>query len=183
MKKIILLLVLLLSIQSQSQTYVKVNALTTLLTIPNVGIETSIGKKSTFQVDVLASFWKSINNLPAQFVTITPEYRYHFNEKYDGFYAGVNVGGSIYKVSKGIHRQLDQYEKGVGYMIGATIGYQKEISKKVLIELFLGGGTHQGFYKGYNIDTGERYDMAKKYNKSGEWLPYRGGVMISYRIN
>jgi hypothetical protein len=48
MKKIILLLVLLLSIQSQSQTYVKVNALTTLLTIPNVGIETSIGKNLLF---------------------------------------------------------------------------------------------------------------------------------------
>jgi hypothetical protein len=31
-----------------SQTYVKVNALTTLLTIPNVGIETSIGKNQLF---------------------------------------------------------------------------------------------------------------------------------------
>jgi hypothetical protein len=95
----------------------------------------------------------------------------------------VHVGGSIYKVSKGVHRPENQYEKGVGYMIGATIGYQKEISDKILIELFLGGGTHQGFYKGYNISTGERYDTAEKYNKSGEWLPYRGGVMISYRID
>jgi hypothetical protein len=43
-----------ISIQSQPDVC-KVNALTTLLTIPNVGIETSIGKKSTFQVDVLAS--------------------------------------------------------------------------------------------------------------------------------
>jgi hypothetical protein len=183
MKKLFLLLVLLLSIQSQSQTYVKVNALTTLIAVPNVGIETSIGKKSTFQVDVLASFWKSINSLPSQFVTVTPEYRYHFNEKFNGFYTGVHVGGSIYKVSKGFHRQLNEYEKGVGYMIGATIGYQKEISKKILLEIFLGGGSHQGFYKGYNINTEERYDKAIKYNKSGEWLPYRGGVMISYRIN
>jgi hypothetical protein len=37
----------------QSQSHVCVNALTTLLTIPNVGIETSIGKKSTFQLDIL----------------------------------------------------------------------------------------------------------------------------------
>jgi hypothetical protein len=183
MKKLIFLLVFLVTIQSQSQTYIKVNALTALVAVPNVGIETSIGKKATLQVDVLASFWKSINSLPAQFVTITPEYRYHFNEKFNGFYTGVHVGGSIYKVSKGVHRPENQYEKGVGYMIGATIGYQKEISDKILIELFLGGGTHQGFYKGYNISTGERYDTAEKYNKSGEWLPYRGGVMISYRID
>jgi hypothetical protein len=49
MKKIILLLVLLLSIQSQSQTYVKVNANNHFVDHSNVGIETSIGKKSTFR--------------------------------------------------------------------------------------------------------------------------------------
>jgi hypothetical protein len=83
-----LLLVLLLSIQSQSQTYVKVNALTTLLTIPNVGIETSIGKKSTFQLDILGSPWKSINGKPQQFYVVIPEYRYHFNENTMAFMLG-----------------------------------------------------------------------------------------------
>jgi hypothetical protein len=42
-----------------AQTYIKANALT-ILTLPNIGIETSIGEKSTLQVDVLASFWKSV---------------------------------------------------------------------------------------------------------------------------
>jgi hypothetical protein len=55
-EKIILLLVLLLSIQSQSQTYVKVNA-NHFVDHSNVGIETSIGKKSTFQLDILGSPW------------------------------------------------------------------------------------------------------------------------------
>jgi hypothetical protein len=52
-----------------------------------------------------------------------------------------------------------------------------------MLEFFLGGGSHQGFYKGYYLSTGERYDSAEGYNKSGEWIPYRGGVMVSYRIN
>jgi hypothetical protein len=32
----------------------------------------------------------------------------------------------------------------------------------------LGGGFSQGFYKGYYISSGERYDVAKDYNKSVE---------------
>ena len=52
-----------------------------------------------------------------------------------------------------------------------------------MLDCFLGGGWHQGFYKGYLLSTGERYEHAENYNKSGEWLPYRGGVMVSYKLN
>jgi hypothetical protein len=54
-----------------------------------------------------------------------------------------------------------------------------------MLDFFLGGGTHQGFYHSYYIETGERFpfDHAVGRNKSGEWLPYRGGIMISYRLN
>jgi hypothetical protein len=72
MRKLFIFAFLLFSIYSQSQTYVKVNAFTTLMTIPNVGIETSIGKKSTFQFDALASFWSSIEGVPREFYTFTP---------------------------------------------------------------------------------------------------------------
>jgi len=105
MKKLLLFTVLLFSICSQSQTYVKVNALTTLLTIPNVGIETSIGKKSTFQFDVLASFWKSIQGKPAQFYIFIPEYRYHFHEKHNGFYVGGHIGATIFNFQKSFWRR------------------------------------------------------------------------------
>lgn len=77
----------------------------------------------------------------------------------------------------------DKYEKGFGYFIGATIGYQVKINVKFMLDCFLGGGSHQGFYKGYYIGTTERYEKAKNYNKSGEWLPYRSGVMVSYKLN
>jgi hypothetical protein len=53
---------------------------------------------------------------------------------------------------------------------------------KIYVDCFLGGGWHQGYYKGYYI-VGERYETVRNYNKSGEWLPYRGGVMVSYKLN
>jgi hypothetical protein len=183
MKKNIFLLIILFSIQSQSQTYIKVNALTTLLAIPNIGIETSIGKKSTFQFDILASPWKSINGKPKQFYTFIPEYRYHFHEKNNGFYVGAHIGATKFNFQKWNYLNTDKYEKGFGYLMGATIGYQTKINDKFMLDVFLGGGNQQAFYKGYLLSTGERYETAENYNKSGEWLPYRGGVMVSYKLN
>ncbi len=183
MKKILLFSILFFSLQIQAQTYIKVNALTTIFTIPNIGIETSIGKKSTFQFDILASMWKSINGKPAQFYTFIPEYRYHFKENYDGFYVGANIGATIFNFQKWNYLNTERYEKGFGYLLGASVGYQKKINDRFMLDCFVGGGHSQGFYKGYNIGTNTRYETAVHYNKSGEWIPYRGGVMVSYRLN
>lgn len=183
MKKIFIFAFLIISIHSHSQTYVKANALSTMLTIPNIGIETSIGKKSTFQFDITASFWKSIQGKPAEFYIFIPEYRYHFHEKHNGFYVGGHIGATIFNFQKWNYLNSTMYEKGFGYLLGATIGYQTKINDKFMLDCFLGGGSNQGFYKGYYIGTDNRYEQAKDYNKSGEWIPYRGGVMVSYRIN
>jgi len=180
--KLFSILLILYSIHLHSQTYVKVNTLTTLLTIPNVGFETRIGKKSTFQFDITALFWKSIDGKPSQFYIFIPEYRYHFNENHHGFYVGVHAGFTLFNFQKWNYLNTNLYEKGLGYVMGVTIGYQKKIKNRFLLDFFLGGGNSQGFYKGYIIGTDERNDSAKNYNKSGEWLPYRGGVMLSYRI-
>lgn len=183
MKKILLLSLLFLSFFLQGQTYAKINALTTLFTIPNVGIETSLGKKSTFQVDATASFWKSLNGKPMEFHMFTLEYRYHFRENYDGFYVGGNVGETFFNFQKWNYLNTDKAELGTGYVMGVTLGYQKKINDRFMLDCFFGFGNHQGFYHGYYISTGERYDDAVNYNKSGEWIPYKGGVMVSYRLN
>ena len=52
-----------------------------------------------------------------------------------------------------------------------------------MLDFFVGGGWHEGFYHGYyNDGTPGRYDKAEHWNISGDWLPYRGGIMISYRL-
>ncbi|WP_310557859.1 DUF3575 domain-containing protein [Flavobacterium sp.] len=185
MKKLFIFSLLLISFFSQSQTYIKGNAVTALALVPNIGIETSIGKKSTFQFDIVASFWSSINGRPFEFYMFTPEYRYHFREKYNGFYAGANAGFDAYNITKWNYYAARIHQIGVGYRIGATIGYEKKLNDRFMLDFFLGGGTHQGFYHSYYIETGERFgpDKAVGRNKSGEWIPYRGGIMISYRLN
>lgn len=185
MKKIFLLALIFFSIQSQSQTFIKFNGATALFAIPNVGVETSIGEKTTFSVDVMASFWKSFNgHSPMEFYTLTPEIRYHFKEKYNGFYIGGHVGPDIYRIQKWTYWESNYYEHGFGYRLGATVGYNIKLSDKFLLDVFVGGGWHQGFYHGYyNDGTPGRYEKAENWNKSGEWLPYRGGVMLSYKLN
>lgn len=184
MKKLFLFSFLLISICSQSQTYIKGNAVTALALVPNVGIETSIGEKTTFQVDAMASFWKSFGKQRMEFYILNAEIRYHLNKKYNGFYVGGNTGVDRYKIQKWNYWDTNLYEDGFGYRFGATIGYEKKINDRFMLDFFIGGGWHQGFYHGYYTDgTPGRYETAENWNKSGEWLPYRGGVMISYRLN
>ncbi|MFB9080902.1 DUF3575 domain-containing protein [Flavobacterium procerum] len=185
MKKIPALIALLFCLHAQSQTYVKFNGITALVAVPNIGIETSIGEKTTFSFDVMASFWESFNgNHPMKFITVTPEVRYHFKEKYNGFYAGGHIGADKYELQKWNYWNSNHYEDGFGYRIGATIGYNLKVSDKWLLDFFVGGGWHQGFYHGkYNDGTPGRYEKTVNWNKSGEWLPYRGGIMLSYKLN
>jgi hypothetical protein len=60
--------------------------------------------------------------------------------------------------------------------------YQKKINDRFMLDCFRWRKSTR-IYHGYYISTGERYETAKNWNKSGEWLPYRGGVMVSYRLN
>lgn len=168
---------------SNSQTYLKFNGVTAFALIPNIGIETTLKNHFSFQADVSASFWKSINGGPLEFVIITPELRYHINSNNQGFYFGGHIAGSTFKLQKWNYAETQYYQKGYNYMIGATIGYQTRISKKFLIDIFAGGGNQQAFYKGYYLNTEGRYEKAHDFNKSGEWLPYRGGIMFCYTIN
>ncbi|APT23585.1 hypothetical protein BZL53_10865 [Flavobacterium columnare] len=168
-------------INTYSQTSVKGN-ITTILGIPQVGVETTIGKKLTFQADLMASLWESVNNAPQKFVILIPEVRYHFNTLEKGFYLGGHVGGSSYKMQKWNYLNSGRYQEGYSLLFGMTVGFKVPINESFSIDLFMGGGSQQGFYKGYYLETGERYETADNFNKSGEWLPYRGGVMICYKL-
>jgi hypothetical protein len=185
MKKTILIIALIFVHTLQSQTFIKFNAVTAVVLVPNIGVETSIGKKTTFSFDVMASFWNSFDGKkPMKFYTFTPEVRYHFKEKYNGFYAGGHAGFDTYELQKWGYWDSNMYETGMGYRIGATIGYNKKLSEKFLLDIFIRGGWHHGFYEGhFNDGTPGSYETITNWDKSGEWLPYGGGVMLSYKLN
>lgn len=180
MKKIFFI-ILFFTLNVFSQTNLKGN-ITTIVGLPHFGFETTLNKKLTFQVDAIGSLWKSFNHAPQQFVVVTPELRYHFNTLEKGFYIGAHIAGSKYKMQKWNYINTDFYQVGYSVLYGTTIGFKVPINEHFAIDIFAGGGHQSGFYNGYKISTGERYETAKKYNKSGEFLPYRGGVMVVYKF-
>ena len=207
MKKIILLFAISLSFLSTAQNqdsenskkiYIKANALFLPIGILNAGVEYQLKEKVTVQADVFISPWKSFMGKYAQVYMIGFDGRYYFDEAFKHWYIGANISGarfimqkwtywqdtlSQYSPESPIYRMSDLYQDGYSVILGVTVGYQFELSEKFNMDVFIGGGSMQSFYKGYHKELGIRYDDdGRKWNKSGEWVPYRGGVMISYKL-
>ncbi|MDM1555683.1 DUF3575 domain-containing protein [Chryseobacterium indologenes] len=183
--------------QSEEKSlYVKGNALFLPIGIFNLGIEKQISPKYTLQGDVFISPWKSFAGHELQFYSVSAEGRYYFKEAFKHWYIGANISVAAYKAAKWNYWNNDitqkddgeyimnsnLYQKGYSVMLGITGGYQFQLSERWNLDLYATIGTAQSFYKGYDRTTGRRYDVAEKFNKSGEIMPYRGGVMISYKF-
>ena len=181
-------LLLLLSLwyqKIQAQTELKFNAASALILIPNVGIEVPISNRFSFQLDVSGSFWDSFDGKPLQFTQAFGEVRYYGKDGIEGFFFGGNVGFGMFNLTK-YGYDADTYQSGRNYYIGASIGYKKSLSDRWALELFVGGGTSQATYRAYSQETRMRVDIPldedRNFNKSGEWIPYRGGLMLVYRL-
>ncbi|MGG7551224.1 DUF3575 domain-containing protein [Chryseobacterium arthrosphaerae] len=175
--------------------YIKGNALFIPIGILNAGIEKQISPKYTLQGDVFISPWKSFAGHRLQMYSLSLEGRYYFKEAFKHWYVGANIGVSAYNLQKWnywsgtfvtdsgeVLNSANLYQKGYSVMIGVTGGYQFQLSDRLNLDIYATIGSSQGFYKGYDQSTGKRYDSAEKFNKSGEIIPYRGGIMISYKL-
>lgn len=127
------------------------------------------------------------------------EGRYYFKEAFKHWYIGANISTARYIIQKWnywgkgpyqftpespIYIVSDLYQDGFAVMLGATVGYQFQLNDRWNMDLFFGGGNVQSFYKGFHKKLGIRYDtdLTRNYNRSGEWVPYRGGIMIAYKL-
>jgi hypothetical protein len=176
--------------------YVKGNALFLPIGVLNAGLEYQLSKKYTLQGDVFISPWKSFAGHEFQYYSVSLEGRYYFDEAFKHWYVGTNLSAASFVLQKWNYwgdgtytndrnekfKKSNLYQKGLSLIVGITAGYQFQLSENWNLDVYGTVGTSQDFYKGYDRTTGKRYDMANKYNKSGEVLPYRGGVMISYKI-
>lgn len=181
---------------SENGIRLKANALFLPIGIVNVAGEFQVSKKVTLQGDLFISPWKSFVGHELQYYSASFEGRYYFKEAFNGFYLGVNVGASLYNFQKWnywpdepyindnneVFIKSNLYQKGYSILVGGTAGYQFKLSDKWFMDIYGTLGTSQDFYKGYERGTGKRYDTATGYNKSGEILPYRGGIMITYKL-
>ncbi|MGA9213066.1 DUF3575 domain-containing protein [Kaistella sp.] len=192
MKKIAIAFAIIFSFLSNAQNqestatksiYIKGNALLLPIGMLNAGVEYQLKEKVTLQADVFVSPWKSFMGNHAQVYMGTVEARYYFKEAFSKFYVGLNLGSAVFDIQKWNYFNTDNYQRGFTILGGATVGYQFKIKENWNIDLYLGGGNSQGFYRGYLKKSGARYDDdGRRWDKSGEWIPYKGGVMISYKL-
>jgi len=186
----------------KNETYIKANALFLPVGMLNVGVEHGFTEHITGQADVFVSPWKSFAGHQAQFGIGTVEGRYYFDEAFKHFYLGASVGIGIFKIQKWNYwnsdfyttkegellpyRSNELYQKGFSYIFGLTTGYQFQLAERWNMDIFLGIGSQQGFYKGYVEGLPEtqenRYDRVENWDKSGEIIPFKGGIMISYKL-
>jgi len=196
---ITLLSAAMLTAQEQEQKkglYIKGNAFLASIGLMNIGLEKQLTPKITMQGDVLVSPWKSFAGHEFQYYSLSLEGRYYFNEAFSHWYVGANIGASSFVLQKWnywknvsytndkneVFVKSNLYQKGFSFLVGVTGGYQFKVSDRWNIDVYATIGSSTDFYKGYDRTTGQRYESAKKFNKSGEILPYRGGVMISYKL-
>ena len=178
------------------QLEAKANVLTSLGLIPNVGIETQTGEKNSIQLDVLASFWNKLENskTPLHINQTFLEYRFYKRNDLSGLFIGPHIGYGMFTLKKpsfaviydtygGGSYDNDTYQSGRVAFYGLTFGYKKRLSQRISLEAFIGAGYSMANYKAYQEDN--RVDIRdnwRTFNRSGEFVAYRGGVMLNYNF-
>lgn len=185
MKRILTVLLCAMSLSVSAQTYIKTNALYWVALLPNAQVETKLGTHFTLQGEVNASLW-TINGRPMMGSQFIVGGRWYPCQAFKGFYAGADLGFDIYKVSKWDHwntpNGAKEIQRGIGYYVGATVGYQMSIAKRWNMDFFVGGGWHLGKYWGESVMPDGSSTMYVPWNSSGEWIPYKIGVTFGYRL-
>lgn len=186
----------------KAQYQLKSNALFLPVGILNVAVEKPVGNKKTLQGEILISPWKSFAGIHLLVGMLTVDGRYYFKNVQKGWYMGPYFSAAAFNLQKwnymkatpdywapttynddGTIKKSEKYQKGYTFILGAVTGYKLPLNEKWGMEFYIGVGNSQGIYKGYYKDTDERYDIwVKKWNKSGEWLISRGGIMITYAL-
>lgn len=143
------LVVLATSISALSQNVaLKTNALYWATTTPNLGIEASVGKKSTLQLFYGLNPWKQSggDQSSLRHWLVMPEYRYWFCESFNGWFIGAHLMGGQFNVSSvelpfGMFPELKDH-RYEGWFAGGGIsaGYQWMISKHWNFEASVGLG-------------------------------------------
>ena len=186
----------LLALNLYPQLEAKANVLTSLGLIPNVGIEVQTGEKNSLQLDVLASFWNKLNNTktPLHINQTFLEYRFYKKNNLSGLFVGPHIGYGMFTLKKpdfaiiydfyeSSEYDNNTYHSGRVAFYGITFGFKKRLNKRLSIEAFIGGGYSMANYKLYREDIRiDERDNWRTFNRSGEIIAYRGGLMITYNF-
>ena len=194
----ILIAALICSISSATgQIYAKINALYALVGVANPQVEAVVAPHSTMVMDLTLSPWKSVNSRHLLFGMMNWEYRYYIKGATNGFYAAANLGGVGFNINKPILFRDGKllgfntnYGKGFGFIVGLCAGYQYHFAERWSVDAYVGFGYMHSWYNSYQPDGTiemhphghEHYEKPDPFNISAEYMPFKAGVSIGYRI-
>lgn len=180
----------------------KINALFAPVGMLNAAVEIPVSSKWSVQGETFISPWKSFTGRHLQIYMGTVEARYYFSENHEKWFVGGYFSMALFDLQKwnywnekhvfdedkepvfnedGTPRITTLYQRGFNVMAGLDFGYKYRFNSHWGLEAFLGIANSQGFYHGYFQDDHTRYEHAKEWNKSGEFIPTRGGLMLVYQ--
>ncbi len=167
---------------------VKLNVLGAAATVFNPSLELGVGKQQAVTADYIASFAEeNFLNSGAPFLTsvFMCGYRYYFKEGANsGFFGSADVGLMFYRMSKDaiplIHQDHGDgvYDVGYGYLLGCTLGYKYNISKRFTAEASISGGYQNSRHELYTPDGVRDYD----FNTTAEWSLFKAAINLGYKI-
>lgn len=190
--KVVILSLISLFVMSVSYAQVadvKVNVAAGAIAIFNPSIELGFGESSAITMDYVGAFAKEdFMGTGYPFMTSMGFFGYrHYLKKgsHSGFFAGADFGLYVFRMNKNlaplvVNDHDDQYDVGYGYIAGATLGYKYLFgkSKRWGAEASFSYGWQHAQHEGYTPDGIRLFDL----NASAEWLPYKAGIYLSYRL-
>ena len=192
MQRFLIFILLCVSIPSFGQTYAKFNLATPFIGGVNPSVETAISNHWTFSFDVLATFKNETSiSGPMRILMVMPEGRYFLKEKFHGFYGGINFGYAMSRMSKPgwldrDYKNTNIFDYSWTMLAGVTLGYEYQFNDRWMAEVFVGGGRAWTMHDRYTFPDGQKPNYPDgspiKLNGSEEYLPYKGGINICYRL-
>ncbi len=194
MKRVILLFMLLFAAQVNAQEsnklYVepKLNVAMAAVAMFNPAVEIGFGDASAIQLEYMGAYARENymgTGEPFMLSMAMAEYRTYLPGRgHKGFFAGLDLGLLQYHMSKHVipfvpHDHPDGiYDVGYGWVAGVNLGYKFRLKNRLGLEIFAAFGFQHSWHEQYNQDGVRIYEM----NKTAEWLPYKGGISLTYRF-
>lgn len=175
--------------EAKSKINIKLNSVIALGII-NPAVEFRVFDKGSVQLEALGILAPQNflgTGYPCSMAAAYAEFRFYPKQVFRGFFCGAHTGLSVYRLNKNILPIFD-YKKdpasvqvGQAFLAGITVGYGFVFNRHWGLELSLGYGRQFSTYEAY-VPQKDNTVAYRALNGSAEYIPTKGGVLISYRF-